>query len=287
MNALEIVGLYKKRNNFQLKDINLTLPKGYILGYVGENGSGKTTTIKSILNLLKMDRGQITVFGVSYQENPEAYLERIGYISDECIFPSQFRFKDLIKTYSEFYKSFDTSLFLSYCRKWSLPEDTKISQYSKGMQIRLMFASILARDTKLLILDEATSGLDPVIRNDILELLQEYIQDGEHSVFFSTHIMSDLEQIADYICFIDKGQQVFFDTVETILETHRIIKGSNDLLDPTLKKMLIGFKTMKTGFEGLISSSSFPKLSSKLLIERPSMEQLILLYIKGNRGAWQ
>ena len=283
MNALEIHGLSKKRKDFQLDQIHLTLPMGYILGYVGENGAGKTTTIKCILNLLKPDSGSIKVSGLSYEEDSITYLDQIGYISDDCLIPGQFKMSDIIKTMKDFYPSFDTKKFSTYCDLWKLPTNKKVSDFSKGMQVRLMFAVIMSRNTKLLVLDEATSGLDPVVRSEILEFLQDYIEDGKHSVLFSTHIMSDLEQIADFICFIDQGKQIFFDTVDNIKDQYCLVKGTSSQFDTTLENSLIGAKITNTGLEGLIAKKSLPQLKHKLLEETPSIEQIIVYHIKGIR----
>ncbi|WP_243156271.1 ABC transporter ATP-binding protein [Clostridium sp. C2-6-12] len=199
MNALEIKNLSKKLKGFSLKNINLELPKGYILGYIGQNGAGKTTTIKLIMNQLKPDSGEIRVFGKEYEDDEAGYKDMIGFIGDECYFPICFTLKDIVNMLKDFYSSFDEIKFREYAERWDLPYKKKIKDFSKGMKAKLAFASVLSRDTKLLLLDEPTSGLDPVVRSEVLELLQEYISDGERSVIFSTHIMSDLEKITDYL----------------------------------------------------------------------------------------
>ncbi|BCZ48678.1 ABC transporter ATP-binding protein [Clostridium gelidum] len=283
MNALEIKNLNKNLNGFSLKNINLELPKGYILGYIGQNGAGKTTTIKLIMNQLKRNSGEIRVFGKEYEDDEAGYKDMIGFIGDECYFPTCFTLKDIINTLKDFYSSFDEVKFREYAEKWGLPYKKKIKEFSKGMKAKLSFASILSRDTKLLLLDEPTSGLDPVVRSEVLEILQEYISDGERSVIFSTHIMSDLEKITDYLYFINNGEKVFYDTTENVLENHLVVKGGTEDLKAEVKEKLIGYKSSHIGFEGLIYSKDKKYLDEKLLFEKPSMDDIVVFYINGAR----
>lgn len=283
MNALEVNGLCKHRDGFELSNITFTLPKGFILGYVGQNGAGKTTTIQSILHLVKPDGGTIRVNGHTYEEDPVRFLSMIGYIADECYLPENFTAIQVEKMMKKFYADFDQNKYQNYLSMWNLPRDRKILDYSKGMQVRLMFACVLSRDTKVIILDEATSGLDPVIRTEILELLQQYIADGEHSVLLSTHIMGDLEQVADYVCFINDGKRVFFDEVNNILENYVVVKGATSMLTPQLEKLLVGAKVTRTGFEGLLSTDSLNQCRKDFMIEKPNIEQIIVQYIHGIR----
>lgn len=283
MNALEIRNLNKDLKGFSLKNIDLELPKGYILGYIGQNGAGKTTTIKLIMNQLKRDSGEIKVFGKEYEDDEVGYKDMIGFIGDECYFPTCFTLKDVINTLKDFYTSFDETKFKEYAEKWNLPYKKKIKEFSKGMKAKLSFASVLSRETKLLLLDEPTSGLDPVVRSEVLEILQDYIADGEKSVIFSTHIMSDLEKITDYLYFINKGEKVFFDTTENILENHLIVKGGAEDLNEEVKDKLIGYKATHIGFEGLIYSKDREYLDENLLFEKPSMDNIVVFYINGVR----
>ena len=283
MNALEIKNLNKNLKGFSLKNISLELPKGYILGYIGQNGAGKTTTIKLIMNQLKRNSGEIRVFGKEYEDDEAGYKDMIGFIGDECYFPTCFTLKDIINTLNDFYSSFDEAKFKEYVEKWGLPYKKKIKEFSKGMKAKLSFASVLSRDTKLLLLDEPTSGLDPVVRSEVLEILQEYISDGERSVIFSTHIMSDLEKITDYLYFINNGEKVFYDTTENVLENHLVVKGGTEDLKAEVKEKLIGYKSSHIGFEGLIYSKDKKYLDENLLFEKPSMDDIVVFYINGAR----
>lgn len=281
MNALEIENLNKEFGEFRIKNINLELPKGYILGYIGQNGAGKTSTIKLVMNQLKRDSGSVKVFGKEYEDDEVNYKDIIGFIGDECYFPICFTLKDVINTLKDFYASFDEIKFREYAKKWNLPDNKKIKDFSKGMKVKLSFAAVLSRETKLLLLDEPTSGLDPVVRNEVLDILQDYISDGERSVLFSTHITSDLEKIADYLYFIDKGERIFNSTTEEILENYLIVKGGREDLTVELKDKLIGYEISNIGFKGLIYSKDKNELSKELLLENPSIDEIVVMHING------
>lgn len=283
MNILEVEGLSKQRGGFQLNDISFQIPAGYICGYVGQNGAGKTTTIKLIMEQLKHEMGTIRVNGITFEEDEIKYKDQIGYIADECYLPGEYTAAKLAAILAGFYPSFQKKVFYNYLTKWNLPKDQKIKEFSKGMKVRIMFACALSRDTKILIMDEATSGLDPVIRTEILEELQEYIEDGERSVLLSTHIMSDLDQVADFIFFLNQGNKVFFDTKDEILDKYVVIKGGLEDLTGDLEKKLIGAKKTQIGFEGLLETEQLEYIRKDFLVEKPSIEQIIVFYIQGVR----
>lgn len=283
MNVLEVKGLCKSFAEFELKDISFALEAGYIMGYVGQNGAGKTTTINLINHLINPDAGEVKINGVTYEEDSIKYKELIGYIGDESYFPEQFTIKDIRRTLKDFYESFNEKSFDNYIDKWKLKSNKKIGEFSRGMKVKLMFAGVLSRDTKLLILDEATNGLDPVMRSEILELLQDYISDGKKSVLFSTHILNDLEQIADYIFFIDNGRKVMFDTKDELLENFLMIKGGNEELTEELESKLIGKNKTSLGFEALIKSDDAVYANKNILIEKPSIDEIIINFIKDRK----
>jgi ABC-type multidrug transport system, ATPase component len=284
MNALEIKNLTKNFKEFKLDGINLVLPEGYILGYIGQNGAGKTTTIKLIMGHLQREGGEISVYGKEFKDNEIFYKDIIGYIADECYYPFTFNVEDVQVTMKTFHPSFDENKFKKYIKKWGLPEKKPIKDFSKGMKVKLMFAGVLARDTKLLILDEPTSGLDPVMRTEILELLQEYISDGSRSVLFSTHIMSDLEKIADYLCFVENGRIVFNDTKDAVLENYLLAKGGPDELTLEFKKKMIGLNSSKTGFTALIPAKEKRYAKSGVIFEKPGIDDIVVFHINGIRG---
>ncbi|MBQ2800498.1 MAG: ABC transporter ATP-binding protein [Lachnospiraceae bacterium] len=284
MNTLEVKGLEKKYKDFALQNITLELPKGFICGYVGQNGAGKTTTLDLITHQKKADAGVVRIDGMEYEENPKKYKEMIGYVCDKCYFPNDFTLLDVKGILKDFYETFQEDKFMNLCKKWDLPEKKKVKDYSRGMTIRLMFAGILARDTKLLILDEATNGLDPVVKQEILEILQDYIQDGERSVLFSTHILSDLEEIADYIFFLHNGKEVFFDTKEEIAEKYLLVKGGLDELTEAVSRKIKGLKKTSVGFEGIIETDDSVCVSRKCVLEKPTINQIVISYIKDMEG---
>lgn len=280
MNILDVRNLNISFKNFNLNNITFSLPAGYIMGYVGQNGAGKTTTIKLITHLLKPDSGEVSVNGIRYQENPLTYKESIGYIGDESYFPDQFTLKNVRSVLKDFYPGFDKVSFDRYIEQWRLPNNIRVSEFSRGNKVKLMFASALSRDTKLLILDEATNGLDPVVRREILELLQEYISDGKRSVLFSTHLLYELEQIADYIFFINNGEKILFDSKDDLLENYRIVKGGNEELTENLAKELIGITKKSVGFEALGETNKAAFLKNRFIIEKPSIDQIVFYIIK-------
>ncbi len=279
MELLEVKNLSKHYKSFDLKDISFTLPKGVIMGYVGANGSGKTTTLNLITGILKGTDGEVQIDGLSREEDVQAYKEKIGYVGDESYFPDHFKIKHIRTILKDFYPTFSADQFNGFIRDWNLPENKLIKDFSRGMKVMLMFASVLARDTKLLVLDEATNGLDPVMRTEILKLLQEYVMDGERSVIFSTHILSDLEQIADYIYFIHRGRTVLYDAKDELVERFLLVKGESAKIPPALKKELIGLEENAYGFEAILPSDKAELLGSAFLFEKPTIDQIVIHYI--------
>lgn len=283
MSLIEVKGLNKKYTGFELTDISFEIPAGYILGYVGQNGAGKTTTLNSIMNLVTPDSGEIRINGMTFDEDPIKYREMIGYIGDENYFPRTYNVKNVRTVLADFYPSFDKEVFDDYISRWNLPTNKKVEDFSRGMKVKLMFAAVLARETKVLILDEATNGLDPMMRADILKLLQDFIADGERSIIFSTHIMEDLQNIADYIFFIDNGKKVFFEAKDELLENYLIVKGGPDDLTSDLKKHIIGVEKNSFGFSGLVKTDGGYLLPSELEVEKPTIDQIIIHEIEERR----
>lgn len=279
-NILEVDDICKKYKNFSLEHITFQLPAGYIMGYVGQNGSGKTTTLGVITNCLKASSGSVMIDGKTAANDEVAYKESIGFIGDELYFPYEFYIRDVRSSMKDFYPSFEEEKFNAMVRNWNLPEKKKVGEFSRGMKVQLMFASVFSRKTKLMILDEATNGLDPVVRREILGLIQEYIMDGERSVLFSTHIMDDLEQIADYIFFIHDGKKVMFDQKEILEETYCLVKGGVDELTADAKAHLIGVIKTAVGFEALTERANCGKLPTSFRYEKPNIDEIVVHYIR-------
>lgn len=280
MDLLKVEHLSKAYQGFALEDISFTLPKGYIMGYVGQNGAGKTTTLNIITGMCRGDSGDVWIDGVQCSDDPVAFKKSIGYIGDESWFPTQMKIKDVRKIMKNFYPEFRMEEFDRRVAEWKLPENKKIGDFSRGMKVKMMFASVFARDTKILILDEATNGLDPVVRADVLKLLQEYIADGEKSVLFSTHILSDLEQIADSIFFIHNGKEIMYDWKDEILENYLLVKGSVGDIGEELRRELIGIEENSYGFEAILPSAKAGLLSKAFVFEKPDVDKIVIHYIR-------
>ena len=285
MELLEVRNISKHYKNFSLENIDFVLPKGYIMGYVGQNGAGKSTTLDLITNLRKCDSGEIYVDGITCYEDAVRYKECIGYIGGEFYFPGNITIKSIRGILKNFYTTFSVEKFNELLQKWKLSDKLKVKDFSRGMRVKLMFASVLARDAKLLVLDEATNGLDPIVRVEVLKLLQEYIADGERSVIFSTHILSDLEQIADYIYFIDDGRKVLYDAKDELLENYLLVKGERRAVTPQLAKELIGIIDNAYGFEAIVSSDKANLLTKEFHFEKPSIDEIVVHYIKDRNEA--
>lgn len=284
-NILEIKNLSKSYDNFKLENLNFNLEKGYIMGFIGPNGSGKTTTIKLIMNLIKRNSGEIKVFGLDNLHDEKKIKNRIGFVYDECNYYDNLSLKDNAKLLADFYDKWSWSEFDKYTKKFELNKKQKIKELSKGMKTKFAIATALSHDAELLIMDEPTSGLDPISRQEIINILQEYIEDGNKSIIFSTHIISDIEKMADYITFINKGKIVFSEEKTKIEDEYRIVKGGLDTLNNEIKNNLIEIKMNKFGFSGLTLNSAalLEKYGDDIVIDRPSIED-IMLYMAGGKN---
>ena len=253
-NYLEVKNLSKSFDNFQLRDITFTLPKGYIMGLIGPNGSGKTTTIKLILNMLKRTDGEVKILGLDNIADEQTVKKSLGVVFDSSYFSDEWKVSQVEKSVSVFYENWNAQRFSELLGKFHISPAKKVKELSKGMQMKLMLACAFSYDAKLLILDEPTSGLDPVSRDELLHILSEYIEDGEHSVLFSTHITGDLERAADYITYISYGELFFSGGKDEFVDSFRIVKGGREELSDDLVKKAFGVREFTTGFEALIKT---------------------------------
>lgn len=282
--ALEVNNLTKSYKDFQVKDINIKIPKGTILGLIGENGAGKSTIINTILNIARKDAGEIKIFNQDVYEHDSAVKEDIAVIFDECHFNPNFKVNVIGKMMSKIYKNWNQETYLSYLEKFNLPKNRKIKDFSKGMKMKLSFAVAFSHYPKLLILDEATSGLDPIVRDEILEILKDFIMDDEHAVLISSHITSDLDKIADYISFIHEGKLLFTKTYEDIQDNYGILKCGKELFDALDKKEIIAYKKEDFEYRVLINNrQEFKTVYQDTIIEKADIEDLMLFYIRGER----
>lgn len=282
-NILEVNNLSKDYDGFSLKNINFKLERGYIMGFIGQNGAGKTTTIKLIMNLINRRSGEIKIFGLDNIKNEKEVKEKIGFVYDETYCYEDLSLIAMKNIIARFYKRWDDAVFNKYIAEFNLPKNKKIKDLSKGMKIKYSLAIALSHKAELIIMDEPTSGLDPVFRSELLEILSSIIQDENKSVFFSTHITTDLERIADYITFIDDGKIVFSDSKESILEKYKIVKGDNSLINETTKKAFLGIKQNSFGFNALTNDENEVKnvFGKNLIFEKASLEDIMVYTVRG------
>ena len=280
--CLELKNVCKSFRDFTLNNISFTLPQGYIMGLVGPNGAGKTTTIQLILNMLEKDTGEILVFGKDNVVCEKEIKQDIGTVFDNIFYVDSWTVKDTEKAVSIFYNNWRHDIFTDMLKRFDLPKNKKIGEFSRGMQMKLMLACAFSHNAKLLILDEPTSGLDPVTRDEFLEILQDYIKDGERSVLFSTHITSDLEQVADYITLVNQGNMIFTGSMEDLLDSYRLIKGKVRDLTVELEKSIIGLRKTDMGFDGLISTKAAAQYKN-YIIDNVKIDDVIVRIGKGGR----
>lgn len=273
---LEVKNLSKSFDRFQLHNITFTLPKGYIMGLIGPNGSGKTTTIKLILNMLKRNGGEIKIMGLDNITDEQKVKAELGVVFDTNYFSDDWEVTQVEKS---IYPNWHSERFAEMLRKFHIAPTKKVNELSKGMQMKLMLACAFSYDAKLLILDEPTSGLDPVSRDELLQILSEYIEDGEHSVLFSTHITGDLERAADYITYISYGELFFSGSKDEFVDMFRIIKGGTDELSNNLKAKAVGVRTFPTGFEALVKTEDVGAFSA-LDIEPATIDEIVVFTSK-------
>lgn len=276
---LEIRNLSKSFGGFALRNVSFALPKGYIMGLIGPNGSGKTTTIQLILNMLRRDSGAIKVLGRDILDQERAIKASLGVVFDSSCFSDDWRAAQVEQAISPFYANWNRDTFAQLLRKFRIDPARRVRELSRGMQMKLMLACAFSYDAKLLILDEPTSGLDPVSRDELLSILAAYIEDGEHSVLFSTHITEDLERAADYITYLRYGELVFSGSKEEFVNGFRMAKGGREELTPELRSRAAGIRTFPTGFEALIRAQDAAAFSH-LEIEPASIDEIVVFTSK-------
>lgn len=277
-NILEIKNLNKQFKDFILNDITFSLPAGYIMGFIGPNGSGKTTTIKLILNILAKDGGSIKVFGKDNIAAETEIKERIGVVMDNPFYVQDWTLADVEKSLTPFYQGWDTNKYSSLLSEFSLDPKKKVKELSRGMKMKLMIAAALSHDADLLILDEPTSGLDAVARNELMDILSDFVIDENKAVLFSTHITTDLEKTADYITFINNGKILYSGTKDNLLEKYMLIKGGNGALNIEQRKHIIGYREHSVGFDGLIENVNLRSLPDSVVVEPSSLDEMVVRF---------
>lgn len=274
MNAIEIKDLTKKYKGFSLDRLTLTLPSGCIMGLIGENGAGKSTAIKAMLGIVNYDYGDINILG---QKMSADLKNDIGVVLDEVGISEAFNIKEVEIIMRNTFKNWKSDVYFGYIKKFGLPEKKKFKQFSKGMKMKLGIAIALSHDAKLLILDEPTSGLDPVVRDEIIDILNDFTRDESHSILISSHIVSDLEKLCDYIAFIHKGKLMLCEEKDKLLEQYGFINTTEEALAELDNSAVIGKKVTKWGVEALVDREKIPHLFD---VKPVTIEELFVFMVK-------
>ena len=279
---LTVNGLNKSYGNFSLKDVTFSLPEGCITGFIGVNGAGKTTTLRTLLGLTSKLSGNIQFFGLDMDKNERQIKDRIGIVLDDGCFYDELSLAEMKSVISAAYTSWSEQDFKRYMDMFSLDPRQKINTLSKGMKMKYALALALSHNAELLIMDEPTSGLDPLIRSQLLKTLIEYMKNGGKGVFFSTHITSDLDKIADMLIMIDNGRIVFQEEKDTLLDTYRIVKGDSRSLSTDVRKLFLSISETDFGFTGITKQiSEVRSYIPDVMVERPTIEDIMLGNIGG------
>ncbi len=281
MDALKLSHVCKRYGDFSLDNVSFALPMGSIMGFIGENGAGKSTTINTILGLVRRDGGEIEVLGSPVGQKPEAALkQQLGVVLDEAGFPQAMTARQVGRMLAGCYQNWDQKGFEGYLKRFSLPDKKPIRAFSRGMKMKLELAAALSHGARLLILDEATSGLDPVVRDEIIDLLLEFIQDENHAVLISSHITSDLEKVCDYVTFIHQGRIVYSEEKDALLERMCVVKCSAEQLEQLDRKAVHGVRRGQFGAEVLAERALVP---ADLVADPATLEDIIVFTARKER----
>lgn len=279
-NNILVQNLCKQFEGFSLDNVSFKVPKGRIVGFIGENGAGKNTTINLILNELNKDSGQIQVFGIDH--TIPTVKENIGVVFDECNFHDVFTAADIEKILKRVYKTWDSNLFSQYLKKFKIPTKKTIGTFSKGMKMKLSIICAMAHRPKLLILDEATTGLDPVVRDEVLDLFWEFIQDEDCSIFFSSHITSDIQKIADYVILIHQGKIIFEEQKDNLVYNYGVEKCGKEKFAQFSSDDYIIHRTTNMSVECLVhDKEAFKQKYKNIIVDNATLEDIMLFYVKG------
>ena len=286
-NAIEIRDLTVKYDGFTLDHINFDVAKGSIMGFIGQNGAGKTTTIKSMLNIIKRDEGSIKMLGLDNIKDEYVIKEQLSAVFDELPFDDQLNAKDLNFILRDVYREWDSNLYKGYLDRFGLPMKKKFGDFSKGMKMKLQIAAALSHNAKLLVMDEATTGLDPVVRNECLDIFLEYLQDENHSILMSSHITSDLEKVADSVTFINKGKILLTGYKDDVLDTHGVIKCKKADYKEIEPADIVSARITDYGAEIMVSDKAMCRNKySGLALDNTTLEEIMLYYVNAQKKEW-
>lgn len=280
MNVVEFHNVSKKRKDFNIRKLNFMIPQGFITGFIGPNGSGKTTTIQMMMDLLKIDEGEIYLFGHPHKDYH--FKQKVGFVYDDLYMYDDFTIKKMRAFIAPLYQNWNEELFEKYLQKFNLPYNKKLKQFSKGMKVKCSLLFALTHQPEFIVMDEPTAGLDPIFRRELLELLQELMVNERQTIFLSTHITTDLDKIADHIIFIHEGAILFQKTMEDIREQYFIIKGKADFMDADIRSLFVGLQETEIGFTALFEGdpSLFAEFSDEVVIEKASLEDIMYFFVK-------
>lgn len=278
--ALELQGVTKQYGDFTLDHVSFTVPKGSIVGLIGENGAGKSTTINAVLGLIHTQEGTVRLLGSKGPE--EVNREEVGVVFDGNNYPTMLTPRQMGKVFPGLYRSWDEGKYREILERFQIPENKKIKEFSKGMKMKYSIAVAFSHHVKLLILDEATSGLDPIMRDEVLDMLLEFIQDEDHAVLVSSHITSDLEKVADYIVFLHRGKIIFSSPKDDLLENYGIIKCGADQFAKIRKEDILSYRKLDCEWQALVANRHEAKKKyPQALVVPASLDEIMLLYVKG------
>ncbi len=280
--AIVIDKLVKQYKDFTLDNISFQVPRGTIMGFVGENGAGKTTTIKAVMDLIRTDGGSITVLGSDSRQLPKKIKSQIGVVFDGSNLHDNLNCRNINLVMKNIYPNWNEGTFRNYIKRFDLPESKTIKEYSRGMKMKLSIAIAMSHNSKLLILDEATSGLDPMVRDEILDIFLEFIQEEDHTILLSSHIISDIEKIADYVTFIHKGKIVFSESKDNLIYQYGIIRCRKEDVASIDRSYVVGIRENSFGAEVMIrNKDKFLRHNRQFSIERSSIEEIMLYVSRG------
>ncbi|MDF2903066.1 MAG: transporter [Bacillus sp. (in: firmicutes)] len=283
---LEVKDLNKVFKDFALKDVSFSLKRGFIMGFIGPNGSGKSTIIRCIMDLVHINSGEIKLFGTNYHSDMKALKQRIGFVYDQDVFFEDLTVEKNKRVISSFYDQWDNDLFYKYIHDFEVPLTKPVKSLSKGTKMKFALAVALSHHAELIIMDEPTSGLDPIFRKELLDILRDVIQDENKAIFFSTHITTDLEQVADYITFILNGKILLSEEMENLLDEYVLIKGPKNQKEAVTVFQPLLIKETSLGFEAFMKKNELGNLDSNLELcyVRPTLEDIMYSLVKSRKN---
>lgn len=285
INAIEINNIKKVYDGFTLGELSFSVPKGVVMGFVGQNGAGKSTTIKAILNVIRLDEGAIKVLGYDSVTEEALYKDDIAIVFDSLPFHEDLNARKVDSILKSIYKKWNSETFYSYLKRFNLPEKKKLAEFSKGMKMKFQIATALSHDAKLLIMDEATSGLDPVVRSEMLDVFMEYMQDEEHTILMSSHITSDLEKVADCVTFIHNGKLLISGYKDEILENHGIIQCEEEYIKEIEDADIVSIRRNDFGASVMIKNRvEHGHKYAGAIMDNATLDDILLFYVRGLSG---